>query len=59
VTFYSRPTFKLHHLHASHRAFERIGASTFMEIDVAQAALLESVVRAAVWPVDGYRRTTT
>jgi hypothetical protein len=55
VTFYSRPTFKLHHLHASHRAFERIGAPTLMEIDVAQAALVESVVRAAVRPADGQR----
>jgi hypothetical protein len=38
VAFYSRQSFKLHHLHAAQRAFSEIGAATLLPIDVARAA---------------------
>ena len=41
MSFYSRQTFKLHHLHAAQRAFEPIGAAMLMPLDVAQASLVQ------------------
>jgi hypothetical protein len=41
ISFYSRQTFKLHHLHAAQRAFEPIGAAMLMPLDVAQASLVQ------------------
>ncbi len=44
LAFYSRPTFKLHHLHVAQRVFERIGAATLMPVDVAEAGLVLSAL---------------
>ncbi len=48
IAFYSKRTFKSHHLHAAQRAFERIGAATLMPIDVAQAGLVQLALGALV-----------
>jgi len=48
IAFYSRPTFKLYHLHAAQRAFSQIGAGALMPIDVAQAGLVQAALRALV-----------
>lgn len=48
VAFYSRPSFKLHHLHAAQRAFSQIGAAALMPIDVAQASLVQVALGALV-----------
>lgn len=48
IAFYSRPSFKLHHLHAAQRAFAQIGAAALMPIDVAQASLVQVALGALV-----------
>jgi hypothetical protein len=48
VAFYSRQSFKLHHLHAAQRAFSQIGAAALMPIDVAQANLVQVALGALV-----------
>ena len=48
IAFYSRQTFKLHHLHAAQRAFSQIGAAALMPIDVAQASLVQAALGALV-----------
>ena len=48
VSFYSRPSFKLHHLHAAHRAFERVGAATLTAVDVTQTPLVQSAIGVAM-----------
>jgi hypothetical protein len=48
VAFYSRQTFKLHHLHAAQRAFSQIGAAALMPLDVAQASLVQAALGALV-----------
>jgi hypothetical protein len=44
VAFYSRQSFKLHHLHAAQRTFLQIGASSLMPIEVAQAGLVQAAL---------------
>lgn len=46
--FYSRQTFKLHHLHAAQRAFERMGAPALTCVETAQMPVLQSVLSALV-----------
>jgi hypothetical protein len=41
VAFYSRPSFKLHHLHAAQHAFDRIGAGPLTLLDVAQSDIVQ------------------
>ena len=41
LAFYSRPSFKPHHLHAAQRAFGQIGAGALLPIDVGQASLVQ------------------
>jgi hypothetical protein len=48
VAFYSRQSFKLHHLHAAQRAFSQVGAPALMPIDVAQASLVQMALGALV-----------
>ena len=48
VAFYSRPSFKLHHLHVAQRAFADIGAAALLPIDVAQANLVRTALDACV-----------
>lgn len=48
LAFYSRQSFKLHHLHVAQRVFERIGAATLMPVDVAQAALVQHALGSVV-----------
>ena len=48
VAFYSRQTFKLHHLHAAQRTFSQIGAAALMPMDVAQASLVQAALGALV-----------
>jgi hypothetical protein len=48
LAFYSRPSFKLHHLHAAQRAFSQIGAAALLPIDVAQASLVQVALGALV-----------
>jgi hypothetical protein len=48
VAFYSRQSFKLHHLHAAQRAFSEIGAAALLTIDVARAGLVQSALSALV-----------
>jgi hypothetical protein len=48
VGFYSRPTFKLHHLHAAQRAFERVGAASLTCAETAQLPLLQSAIGVAI-----------
>ena len=48
VAFYSRPSFKLHHLHAAQRAFSQIGAAALTPIDVAQTRLVRAALGALV-----------
>ena len=46
--FYSRQTFKLHHLHAAQRAFERLGAPALTCVETSQMPVLQSVLSALV-----------
>jgi hypothetical protein len=46
--FYSRQTFKLHHLHAAQRAFERLGAASLTCVETSQMPVLQSVLGAPV-----------
>lgn len=48
VAFYSKASFKLHHLHAAQRAFSEIGAAPLLPIDVAQAGLVQAALGALV-----------
>ena len=48
VAFYSRQTFKLHHLYAAQRAFGPIGAGALMPIDVAEAGVVERALGSLV-----------
>ena len=48
VAFYSRQSFKLHHLHAAQRTFSEIGAATLLTIDVTRAGLVQSALSALV-----------
>lgn len=41
LAFYSKPSFKLHHLYAAQRAFSAIGAAPVIPIDVAHAAVVQ------------------
>jgi hypothetical protein len=41
LAFYSKPSFKLHHLYAAQRAFGRIGAGALMPVDVVQAGVVQ------------------
>ena len=50
VAFYSRQSFKLHHLHAAQRAFSEIGAAALLPIDVAHAGLVQAALGALVVP---------
>ena len=40
LAFYSQRTFKVQHLHVAQRAFEQLGGSTLVAIDVANLALV-------------------
>jgi hypothetical protein len=42
VAFFSRPTFKRHHLYAAARAFDQAGAAALSVLDVAQAPVVQS-----------------
>ena len=44
VAFYSRPTFKRHHLYAAHRAFDQVGAAALTLVDTAQTQLVRSAM---------------
>ena len=44
VAFYSRPTFKRHHLHAAQRAFDQVEAAALTLVDIAQAPLVRSAI---------------
>jgi len=48
VAFYSRQSFKLHHLHAAQRAFSQTGAAALMPLDVAHAVLVQAALGALV-----------
>jgi len=48
IAFYSKLSFKLHHLHAAQRAFAQIGAAPLLPIDVAQASLVQRALGALV-----------
>ena len=48
VAFYSRQSFKLHHLHAAQRAFSQTGAAALVPLDVAQATLVQAALGALV-----------
>ena len=40
IAFYSRASFKRHHLELAHRAFQRMGSARLMPVEVRQAGLL-------------------
>lgn len=44
VAFYSRQSFKLHHLHAAQRTFLQVGASSLMPIEAAQTGLVQAAL---------------
>jgi len=48
IAFYSRPSFKLHHLHAAQRAFSQVGAASLLPIHIAQASLVQGALGALV-----------
>jgi len=48
VAFYSKRSFKSHHLHAAQRAFESMGAAALVPLDVAQAGLVQLALSALV-----------
>jgi hypothetical protein len=48
IAFYSRPSFKLYHLHAAQRAFSQIGAPALTPIDISQAGLVRAALGALV-----------
>jgi len=48
VAFYSRSSFKLHHLHAAERAFSEVGAAALLPIPVTQTALVRTALGACV-----------
>ena len=41
LAFYSQRTFRLHHLHAAQRVFDRLGGATVLPLDVAHAPLAQ------------------
>ena len=41
VAFYSKPSFKLHHLYAAQRAFGQIGAGALIPLDVTQTSIVQ------------------
>jgi hypothetical protein len=41
VAFYSKPSFKIHHLYAAQRAFAQIGAGGLMPVDVTQTRVVQ------------------
>jgi hypothetical protein len=47
VSFYSRPTFKRHHLHAAERALEQMEGAPLTLIETGQASLVEATLAAA------------
>jgi len=51
--FYSRQTFKLHHLHAAQRAFERLGAAALTCVEISQTPVLRTLGSAAHLLFDG------
>lgn len=44
IAFYSKPTFKLHHLYAAQRVFGQIGAAALTPIEIAQASVVQLAV---------------
>ena len=48
LAFYSRQSFKLHHLHAAQRAFAQVGAAPLLPIDVAHANVVQAALGALV-----------
>jgi hypothetical protein len=48
VAFFSRPTFKRHHLYAAARAFDHVGAAALSVLDVAEAPIVQSALGALV-----------
>jgi hypothetical protein len=48
LAFFSRATFKRHHLYAAERAFDQIGAAALTLIDVAEAAVVQSALGALI-----------
>jgi hypothetical protein len=44
VAFYSRPTFKRHHLYAAQRAFDQVEAGALTLVDATQAPFVGSVI---------------
>jgi hypothetical protein len=53
IAFYSRPTFKWHHLYAAQRAFDDAGAAPLTLLDVAQAPMIEAAFARATAGVSG------
>jgi hypothetical protein len=48
VAFFSRPSFKLHHLNVAQRVFRDVGGGALTAIDVAQAGLVQASLGALV-----------
>jgi hypothetical protein len=48
LAFFSKPSFKLHHLYAAQRAFDQIGAGALMPVDVAQSGVVQLALGALV-----------
>ena len=44
LAFYSRQSYKLHHLHVAQRVIERVGGAMLMPVDVAHAALVHQAL---------------
>jgi hypothetical protein len=48
LAFFSKPSFKLHHLYVAQRAFDQIGAGALMPVDVAQSGVVQLALGALV-----------
>ena len=51
VAFYSRQSFKQHHLELAHRAFQRLGGAQLMPVDVRRAQPLAAALAGLMAPV--------
>jgi hypothetical protein len=51
VAFYSRQSFKQHHLELAHRAFQRLGGAQLMPVDVRRVQPLADALSGLVVPV--------
>jgi hypothetical protein len=51
IAFYSRQSFKQHHLELAHRAFQKLGGAQLMPVDVRRAQPLADALAGLAMPI--------